>query len=167
MPVIGTQVPHHEHNIGPVCSTLAVAEEFRIIYGMEAQALIALEGWILPPDPVHPRNEILQALTLLQVPRTHFIFFRIEIFLTAFEARALLTEFEGWTVDAIGGAERGGQHQAYEEGWSTTVLQILRENIWGVRPQVWVEILTDVSLGQLGEVACELLLGITPGKIGV
>src|SRR5215467_9028347 len=167
MPVIGTQVHHHEHNIGPICSTLAIAEEFRIIDGMEAQALIALEGWILPPDPIHPRNEIFQALTLLQVPRANFVFFRIEIFLTAFEARALLTEFEGWTVDAIGGAERGGQHQAYEEGWSATMLQILRENIWGIRPQVWVEILTDVSLGQLGEVACELLLGMAPGKIGI
>src|SRR6266851_261837 len=167
MHVIGTQVHHHEHNVGPVCSTLAVAEEFRIIHRMEVQALIALEGWILVPDPIHPRHKLLQAMTLLQVPVAALVFFRIEIFLTAFGARARLAEFEGWTIDAIGGTERGGQHQAYEKGRSATVLQILREYIRGVRPQVRAEILTDVRLGQLGEVACDLLLGMAPGKVGV
>jgi hypothetical protein len=42
---------------------------------MEVQALIALEGWILVSDAIHPRNEILQALTLLQVPRADLVFF--------------------------------------------------------------------------------------------
>ena len=125
MHVIGTQVHHHEHNVGLVCSTLAVAEEFRIIHGMEVQALVALEGWILAPDPIHPRNKLLQALTLLEVPIAALVLFRIEIFLTAFKTRTMLAEFEGWTIDAIGGAECGGQHQAYEKGWSATVLQIL------------------------------------------
>src|SRR4030095_8792185 len=69
MHVIGTQVQHHEDNVGSVCSTLAVAEEFRIIYRMEVQAMITLEGWILAPDTIHPRNHLLQAMTLLQIPR--------------------------------------------------------------------------------------------------
>src|SRR5215813_468344 len=167
MHVVGTQVHHHEHNIGPVCGTLAVAEEFRMIHRMEVQALIALEGWILPPAPIHPRDKLLQAMTLLQVPIADLVLFRIEIFLTAFGTRAILAEFKGWTIDAIGGAKRGSQHHAYEKGWAATVLQILRENIRRVRPQVWVEILTDISLRQLGEVACELLLGIAPGKVGI
>src|SRR5712691_2716083 len=167
MHVIGTQVHHHEHNVGPVCSTLAVAQEFRIIHRMEVQALIALEGWILMPDPIHPRHKLLQAMTLLQVPIAELVFFRIEIFLTAFGARALLAEFEGWAIDAIGGTERGSEHQAYEKGRSATVLQILRENVRRVRPQVWAEILTDVSVGQLSEIACKLLFGMTPGKVGV
>src|SRR5215813_12291968 len=107
MRVIGTQVHHHEDNVGPVGSTLAVAEEFRIIYRMEVQAPIALEGWILAPDAIHPRNQLLQAMMLLQVPRADLVLFRIEIFLTAFDARMLLAEFEGGTVDAIGGAESG------------------------------------------------------------
>src|SRR6266704_3284777 len=108
MHVIGTQVHHHEHNVGLVCGTLAVAEEF----------------WIIQPEPIHPRNEIFQAMTLLQVPRTDLVLFRIEIFLTAFGARARLAEFEGWAIDAIGGTERGSEHQAYEKGRSATVLQI-------------------------------------------
>src|SRR5215510_6321027 len=167
MHVIGTQVHHHEDNVGLVCRTLAVAEEFRMIYRMEVQALIALEDWILASDAIHPRNQLLQALTLLQVPIAYLVFFRIEIFLTAFEARTMLAEFEGRTIDAIGGAERGGQHQAYEKGRSATVLQILRENVGGVGPQVWAEILTDIGLCQLGEVTCDLLLGMAPGKVGV
>src|SRR6266404_269876 len=162
MHVIETQIHHHEHNVGAVCSTLTVAQEFRIIHRMEVQALIALEGWILAPDPIHPRHKLLQAMTLLQVPRTDLVLFRIEIFLTAFEAWTRLAEFEGWTIDAIGGAERGGQHQAYEKGRSATVLQILRENIRGVRPQMWAEILTDVGPGQFGEVARDLLLEVLP-----
>src|SRR5215208_4552914 len=102
MHVIGTQVHHHEDNVGLVCSTLAVAEEFRIIYRMEVQALISLEGWILAPDAIHPRNQLLQAMVLVQVPRADLVLFRIEIFLTAFEARTMLAEFEGWAIDTIG-----------------------------------------------------------------
>jgi hypothetical protein len=75
---------------------------------MEVQALIALEGWILAPDAIRSRNQLLQAMTLLQVPRADLVLFRIEIFLTAFEARTLLAEFEGGAIDAIGGAEGGG-----------------------------------------------------------
>src|SRR6476659_10735717 len=102
MPVIGTQVYHHEDNVGSICSALAVAEEFRIIYRMEVQAMITLEGWILVPDAIHPRNQLLQAMTLLQVPRADLVLFRIEIFLTAFGAGTMLTEFEGRAIDAIG-----------------------------------------------------------------
>src|SRR5215475_11497609 len=108
MHVIGTQVHHYEDNVGSVCSTLAVAEEFRIIYRMEVQAMMTLEGWILAPDAIHPRNHLLQAMTLLQIPRADLVLFSIEIFLTAFKAWTLLAEFEGGTIDAIGGAERGG-----------------------------------------------------------
>src|SRR2546428_13865195 len=129
MHVIGTQVHHHEYNVGPVCGTLAVAEEFRIIHRVEVQALIALEGWIFLPEPIHPRNEIFQAMTLLQVPRADLVLFRIEIFLTAFGARALLAEFEGWAIDAIVGTELGSDHQAYEKGRSRTVVQILRDDV--------------------------------------
>ena len=57
--MVGTQVHHHKHDIGPVCSTLAIAEDLRIIHRMKVQALSAMEGWILPPDPIHPRNKIL------------------------------------------------------------------------------------------------------------
>jgi hypothetical protein len=134
---------------------------------MEVQTLIALEGRILTSNPIHPRNKLLQALTLLEVPRADLVLFRIEIFLTAFDTWTMLAEFEGWTIDAIGGAERGGQHQAYEKGRSATVLQILRENIRGIRPQMRAEIFTDVSLRELGEVACDLLLGMAPGKVRV
>src|SRR6267142_623991 len=79
----------------------------------------------------------------------------------------MLAEFEGGAIDAVGGAKRSSQHQAYEKGWAATVLQILRENIRRVRPQVRAEIFTDIGLRQLGEVACEFLLGIAPGKVGV
>ena len=122
---------------------------------MEVQALVALEGWILPPDPIHPRNKILQALLLLQVPGADLVLFGIEIFLTAFGTRAMLAEFEGWAIDAIGGAKRGREHQAYEKGRAATVLEILRENIGGVGPQMGAEIFTDFGLRELGEVAGE------------
>src|SRR5262245_22010308 len=134
---------------------------------MKVQALIALEGWVLAPDAIHPCNKLLQALTLLQVPRADLVLFRIEVFLTAFGARTMLAEFEGGAIDAIEGTECGGQHQACEKGRSATVLQILRENIRRVRPQVRAEILPGLSLRQLGEVACDLLLGMAPGKVGV
>src|SRR4051812_25012016 len=128
MHMIGTQVHDYEDNVRPVCSTLAIAEEFRIIHRMEAQVLIALEGWVLTPDAIYPCHKLLQALTVLQVPSADLVLFRIEIFLTAFEARTMLAEFKGWTINAIRGAECGGQHQAHEKGRSATVLQILCEN---------------------------------------
>ena len=39
----------------------------------------------------------------------------------------MLAEFEGRTIDAIGGAERGRQHQADEKGRAATVLQKIVE----------------------------------------
>src|SRR5206468_5535110 len=107
---------------------------------------------ILPPDAIHPRHKLLQAVTLLQIPSADLVLFRIEIFLTAFGARTMLAEFECRTIDAIGGAECGRQHQAYEKGRATTVLQKLRENVRGVGPQVWAAILTAIGLREFGEV---------------
>src|SRR5215468_3479840 len=124
MHVIGAQVHHYEHNVGLVCNTLAVAEEFRIIHRMKVQALIALEGWIFAPDSIHPCNKLLQTLTLLQVPRADLVLFRIEVFLTAFGAWAMLAKFEGRAIDTIGGTECSGQYEACEKSRSATVLQI-------------------------------------------
>src|SRR5262249_19159425 len=107
---IGAQVHHYEHNVGLVCNTLAVAEEFRIIHRMKVQALIALAGWIFATDSIQLSNNLLQTLTMLEVQRADMVLFRIEIFLTAFEAGKMLAEFEGRAIDAIEGAECSGQY---------------------------------------------------------
>ena len=104
---------------------------------------------------------------LLQVPVPDLVFFRIQIFFAALIPGPVLTEFKRRAIDAIGGAERGGEYQARHEGRPATVLEVFRQNIRGVGPQVRTEILAHFRLGQLGEVARQLLPGVAPGKVGV
>src|SRR5262245_17140214 len=158
MPMVRTEVHHHEHNVRAVCRRLAVAEKLRIIHRMKVQTLVTLERPILPPNPIHPCNKVLQALRLLQIPGADLVLFGVEIFLTAFETWAMLAEFEGRAIDAIGGAQGSRQYEAYEKGRSASVLEILGENVRRVGPQVGAEILTDVGLREFGKIPCDLLL---------
>ena len=78
-----------------------------------------------------------------------------------------LTQLEGWTVDAVTRAERGGEDVSGDEGRATAMLQIAGEDVRRIGPDVRPEVVPHLRLCQLGEVVCNLLLRVAPGELRV
>src|SRR5258708_11646769 len=97
-------------------------------------------------DLVHERDQLPQAVRAVSIPGADLIFLRVEILLRPRVLGAALAELEGGPVDAVIGSQRRGQEEPRGERGASTGLEVLREDVRGVRPQVGPEVLADRRL---------------------
>ena len=133
---------------------------------MESQAAIELQRRMLMPDLVHPADQFGQTVTAIEIARFDLILLRVEILFAPWFDRHVLGELES-AVDAVARAERGGQNQTHLKRWTTTVLQVLMQDIRRIREQIGAEVFANVRLGELLEVFGDLLFRIPPREIRV
>src|SRR5260370_15268584 len=119
------------------------------------------------PDLVDERDQLAQAVRAVSIPGADLVFLRVEIFLRPRFLRAAFAELEGGAVDAVVGAQRSGQEEPRGERGASTRLQVLREDVRGVGPQVGPEVLADRWLGQLAEVLRQLSRSVAPREARV
>ena len=79
----------------------------------------------------------------------------------------MLLQLEDRPVNPVVGAQRGGEHQAGEEGRTPAALELLGQDVGRVRPEVRAEVVGDIGLGELVHVALELPFRRAPGEVGV
>src|SRR5258708_28870688 len=114
------------------------------------------------PDLVNEGDQLAQAVRVVAIPGANLVFLRVEILLRPGFLRAAFAELEGGAVDAVVGAQRSGQEEPRGERGASTRLQVLREDVRGVGPQVGPEVLADRWLGQLVEVLPHLSRSLPP-----
>src|ERR1051326_8698411 len=129
---------------------LGIRDQVFIIDLVKAQSLIALKSRVLPPDLVHPGDQVGQVSRGGKVALLDFVFFRIEVFLAARLARFVFAKNERRSVQPIRGAERRGQNQARHKGGASPKLQVLWENIGSIRPETWAKVFADPGLSKFG-----------------
>src|SRR5439155_23330002 len=134
---------------------------------VETEASIGLEGWVLVPDPVDDRDQLAEAIRPVALPRAQLVLLRIKVFLRALLSSAALHQLEGRTVDAVAGAERGGQDQSRLERRPASGLEVLAENVGRVGPEVGPEELPDRRLRELWEVLIQLPGRVAPREVRV
>src|SRR6266853_1299017 len=98
------------------------------------------------PDLVDERDQLAQAVRAVAIPGADLVFLRVEVLLRAGFLGAALAELEGGPVDAVIGAQRRGQQEPRGERGASTGLQVLREDVRGVGPQVGPEVFADRRL---------------------
>src|SRR5687768_1349765 len=78
----------------------------------------------------------------------------------------VLTEFEA-AVDAVCRCQGGGQNEPDLERRSPARLQVLVQDVGGIREEVRPHELLQVGLRELGEVLAQLGRAVAPGEVGV
>ena len=97
-----------EDDAGTVVGSLRVGNDLIVIDGMKRKVPIALERGIIAPDLIHPRDQVAQAVGMVDGPGANLVFFRVPIFLAPSRYGAILAQFEGRAVDAIVRPQSGG-----------------------------------------------------------
>src|SRR5437899_2003787 len=119
--MVGIQVYDHDYEVASVFGLLAVTDELIVGDGMEAQTVVAMQCRILAPDAVHPRDQLAQAVRPIDVPAFDFVLFGVLVFVAAgFRTWRDLAELERRAVDAVAGAESGGEDEAHRPRRETT-----------------------------------------------
>ncbi len=77
------QVHRNQNHIAFLSIRLAVADQEGLIGRMEPQTLIAVQRLVRPSNFIHPCNQRLQVLRLVNIPMAQLIFLRVEILLAA------------------------------------------------------------------------------------
>jgi hypothetical protein len=54
---VGIQVHHRDDHVGKIVGPLAVTDQLLVIYRIEAQIPIGLQGWVLVPDAIDAPNK--------------------------------------------------------------------------------------------------------------
>src|SRR5262249_14837769 len=72
-----------------------------------------------------------------------------------------------WPIYSVIARQCGSQNQADHEGGSSTSLQVFRQDIRRIRPQVRAEIFKDFGLGKLEKGPGELFLCVPPCEVSV
>src|SRR5258708_15127213 len=119
------------------------------------------------PDLVDERDQLAQAVRAVSITGADLVCLRGEMLVRPRFLRAAFAELEGGAVDAVVGAQRRGQEEPRGEGGASTRLQVLREDVRGVGPEVGPEVLADRWLGQLGEVLRQLRRRGAPREVRV
>ena len=95
------------------------------------------------------------------------VLLRVQVLFPARSQRTVFAQLEGRPVDAIAGTQGGRQDEARDEGRAPAELQVLRQDIRRVGPEVRAEELAHLGLRQLGQVLGQLPLGVAPGEVVV
>src|ERR1700674_6028538 len=103
------------------------------------------------PQLVDQRDQLAKAVGAVAIPDANLIVLRIEVLLRPRFPGAALAELKGGAVYAVVGAERGGQEEPRGECGTPAGLQVLRQDVWCVGPQVGPKKLADRRLRQLRE----------------
>ena len=127
----------------------AVADQLFVVHSMKTQGPILLQGRVFPPDPVHPGDQIFEGSGLFEVPMTDFVFFRVQVFLGTELPGLGLPQFKDRTVNPVTGAQGGGQDQTDDKGRPASELEIFRQDVRRIRPEVGSEKLPELGLGEL------------------
>ena len=135
-----------------VAAGFAVAEDVRIVGGMEVERVVALEGGVVAADVVDLGDEWREAVAGGAVPVADLVFFAVEVLFAAGFDGEVFAEFEGGAVDAVVGAEGCGEDEALHEGGAASVLECGVEDVGRVGPEVGAEEVGDGRLGDLFEV---------------
>src|SRR5487761_190999 len=134
---------------------------------MEAKVVIALQRRVFLPGSIDARDQSRETIRTVQVPAPEFVFLSMKILFRSCLSWPVLTKLKGGPVNAVIRAERCGQDQAAHEGRPSAELQVLREDIRCVGPQIRTKVLPHLCFCELGEVACDLRLGIAPSEVRV
>src|SRR4029078_3145879 len=79
----------------------------------------------------------------------------------------VFSQFERRSVDAVTGAQGCRQYKPRHEGRASSVLELLREDVRCVGPEVWPKKFSHLCLCQLREVVDDFRFGIPTGEIMV
>ena len=103
------------------------------------KVVVFLQGRILAPDTIDACNERLQAVRAVDIPGSYLVFFGVQILFAVGLPGDVLSEFESRSVYAVVGAQGRGQCKSDHERRSAAHLEIFRQNIRGIGPQIGPE----------------------------
>src|SRR5271163_334778 len=98
---------------------------------------------------------------------SYLVLLAIQILFAPHSDWHVFAQLERWPVDAVVGAERGGENQSLHKRGSSTRLQRCVQNIRRIRPKIRSEEVTDRRLRNLFEVLLNLRLLRPPGEVGI
>src|SRR3990170_1991881 len=101
---------------------------------------------MLAADAIQPRDDLADAGAFVPVPHAELVLLRIAVLLASVADRARFAELERGPVDPVARAERRGQRQPGDERRTAAVLELLREYVRCVRPQIRAKVLAHVRL---------------------
>src|ERR1700761_7594067 len=108
---------------------------------MEVEPLVALQGKVRLPDLVQPRDQGLETSGAGEVPGFDLVFFRVEVFFAVGLHGRIVSQLEGRSIDTVVGAHRSCENEAAAEGGQSTCLQMPRQNVGSIGPEIRPEIL--------------------------
>src|SRR5215467_3093256 len=132
---------------------------------MEVQAPIALESRILSTDAIYVADKFPQTVRSFKIPLPDLILLRMQILFASRFTRNVLTEFESRTVNPITGSQRRRQDEPGHECRASSMLQLLRQNVRRIGPEVGSKKFAYLRLRQFREVLREFRFSITPREI--
>src|SRR5262245_35964708 len=100
------EVDDDEDGIRLILCLLAVAQKLIVADGVEAQAPVVVQGWVVMADAVDAGDKIFEVVRSSIIPDSNLVFFGVQILFAAGLAGAILAELEGRTVDTIARPER-------------------------------------------------------------
>ena len=145
------EVHDHQQEVAAVDRALAVAQQLGIVGVVELQTPVVLQCRVLAANRVDARDHFGKAPGLIEAADANLVFLGIQVLLAAFTHRHVLAQLEA-AVDAVAGAQRRRQHEARLERRRSASLQVLVQDVGGVREEVRPHVLADLGLRQLGEV---------------
>src|SRR5262249_10336934 len=132
---------------------------------MELQRSVRMLRRIPMAEPVDACDELLDVAGSVPVAVAVLVFLRVGVFLCAWN-RGRFAQFET-AVDAVIGAQRGGEEQASLECRPSAGLKVVMQDVGCVCEQVGSQVLPYVSCRQFSQVLGDLLLRVAPREVGV
>src|SRR5262245_25426085 len=132
---------------------------------MEVQAPIALESRILTTDAIYVADKLPQTVRSFKIPLPDLILLRMQILFASRFTRNVLTEFESRAVNPITGSQRRRQDEPGHECRASSMLQLFRQDVRRIGPEVGSKKFVHLRLRQFREEFLELRLSITQRKI--
>src|SRR6266446_616565 len=113
-----------------------------VLGGVEHQAVVAVQRRVLTPNLVDHRDQLAKAARVVALPAANLVLLGVEVLLGTGLLGATLAQLERGSVDSVARAQCCGQDEPCCEGRPATVLQVLGENVRGIRPEVGAQELT-------------------------
>src|SRR5436190_4241456 len=165
--VEGIEIDDHNNYVAQVIGGPAVANQHRIVRSMKTQVMVTMQCRVLFADTVDSGNDLAQTPRGMQLAMLQFVFLGIQIFFAASLRGRVFAQLKRGPINAIACGQSSRQNQADHECRTAADLQKLRKNVRRVGPEVRAEVFSQVGLGELGEIVCQLLFCVTPREISI